>query len=195
MRTIFFDVDNQLDFLYPAGALYVPGAEEIVPALARLTRYARENQLQIISTADAHAENDAEFETWKPHCVVGTAGQQKGASTLAIPQPSILSSRSRSTAAPSPQIIVEKQHYDCFTNPNLAPLLASLQAERYVVYGVVSEICVRAAAFGLLRSGAQVELVTDAIRHLNPAAYQTMLDEFLAEGGTTTTTETVLSEG
>ena len=31
MNTVFFDVDTQIDFLYPAGALYVPGAESIVP--------------------------------------------------------------------------------------------------------------------------------------------------------------------
>ena len=35
MSAVFFDVDSQLDFLYPAGALYVPGAERIVPAIAR----------------------------------------------------------------------------------------------------------------------------------------------------------------
>ena len=73
------------------------------------------------------------------------------------------------------QIIVEKQHTDCFTNPNLSPLLASLPADRYVVYGVVSEICVRAAAFGLLQTGARVELVNDAIRDLDSTAYHEML--------------------
>ena len=40
MKTAFFDVDTQIDFLYPAGALYVPGAERIVPAIAALNRYA-----------------------------------------------------------------------------------------------------------------------------------------------------------
>ena len=33
MKTVFVDVDTQLDFLYPAGALYVPGGERIVPAI------------------------------------------------------------------------------------------------------------------------------------------------------------------
>jgi len=42
MSAVFFDVDSQLDFLYPAGALYVPGAEKIVPAIARLNRFAAE---------------------------------------------------------------------------------------------------------------------------------------------------------
>src|ERR1700761_5099828 len=82
MKTVFFDVDTQLDFLYPAGALYVPGAETIVKTLAELTNYAATNGIQIVSTMDAHAEDDPEFRTWKPHCVVATTGQHKAAVTL-----------------------------------------------------------------------------------------------------------------
>jgi nicotinamidase/pyrazinamidase len=191
MKTIFFDVDTQLDFVYPAGSLCAPGAEEIVPALAKLTQFAKANQIQILSTADAHCEDDPEFEDWPPHCIVGTFGQQKCAATLAIPQPGVLSSVPRSTVPPGPQIIVEKQHTDCFTNSNLGPLLASLKADRYVVYGVVSEICVRQAALGLVNTGARVELVTDAIRHISPAAYEAMLSEFQAAGGILTTSEAI----
>jgi len=191
MKTVFFDVDTQLDFVFPAGSLCAPGAEEIIPLLAKLTQFAKANQIQILSTADAHSENDPEFESWPPHCVVGTEGQQKCSATLAVPQPAILSSLSRSTVQPSPQIIIEKQHTDCFTNPNLPPLLASLKADRYFVYGVVSEICVRHAALGLLKTGARVELVTDAIRHINLDAYAAMLTEFQAAGGLLTTTELI----
>ena len=36
MKTVFFDVDTQLDFVFPAGALYVPGAENIVENLRSL---------------------------------------------------------------------------------------------------------------------------------------------------------------
>jgi len=188
MNTIFFDVDTQLDFLYPAGSLCAPGAEQIISALATLTQYAKSNQIQILSTADAHSENDPEFKLWPPHCVIGTTGQQKAAATLAIPQPAILSSVPGATVAPAPQIIIEKQHTDCFTNPNLPSLL---KADRYIVYGVVSEICVRQAALGLLKTGARVELVTDAIRHISAAAYESMLSEFQAAGGLLTTTEAI----
>ena len=58
MKTVFVDVDSQLDFLYPAGALYVPGAERIVPAIARLNQFAAGRGVPVISTTDAHAEND-----------------------------------------------------------------------------------------------------------------------------------------
>ena len=40
MKTVFFDVDTQIDFLYPAGALYVPGAEKVVEQIAALNRFA-----------------------------------------------------------------------------------------------------------------------------------------------------------
>ena len=38
MTTVYMDVDTQLDFLCPAGALYVPGAETIVETVAALNR-------------------------------------------------------------------------------------------------------------------------------------------------------------
>src|SRR6185312_16056768 len=73
MKMVFFDVDTQLDFLYPAGALYVPGAESIVPRVAALNRYAADTGIPLISTVDAHTEDDPEFRHWPPHCVAGTA--------------------------------------------------------------------------------------------------------------------------
>ncbi len=66
------------------------------------------------------------------------------------------------------QILLEKQALDCFTNVNLPALLDRLGAERCVVYGVVAEICVKFAAFGLLKTGRRVELVTEAIKELDP---------------------------
>ena len=198
MKTVFFDVDTQLDFLYRAGALAVPGAESIVASLGRLTRFAAAEQIQIISTADAHAEDDPEFKIWKPHCVTDTVGQQKSSVTL-LNRPLVLSTARDAVCQPAAQvsvgqIIVEKQQLDCFTNPNLRPLLKALAADRYVVYGVVSEFCVRCAAFGLLETGASVELVTDAIKTLDPAKEQTMIEEFLARGGQVTTVAGLLTE-
>jgi nicotinamidase/pyrazinamidase len=193
VKTIFFDVDTQLDFLYPAGALAVPGAEQIVEALGRLTGFAARHEIQIISTADAHSEDDPEFKIWKPHCVVGTNGQQKAAATL-LNQPLILTTapaQTNSRFGQANQIIVEKQMLDCFTNPNLRPLLNQLAADRYVVYGVVSELCVRCAAFGLLETGARVELVTDAIKSLNAAREQEVLQLFQSQGGHLTTAAAV----
>ena len=75
MRSVFIDIDTQIDFLFPSGALYVPGSESILPAVQRLNQYAVANGFPLVSTVDAHTENDPEFATWPPHCVKGTWGQ------------------------------------------------------------------------------------------------------------------------
>jgi len=85
------------------------------------------------------------------------------------------------------QILLEKQTLNCFDAVNLEALLAKLDAQRYVVYGVVTEICVQYAAFGLLKTGKRVDIVTDAIRSLNDAAAAEMMEKFSAQGGVFTT--------
>ena len=193
MKTVFFDVDTQLDFLYPAGALSVPGAESIVGALGELTRFAAATGRQIISTADAHTEDDPEFRTWKPHCVVGTTGQQKSTATLKNEPRAVIDTRPNTLQnSAAGQIIIEKQQLNCFTNPNLAPLLEKIAADRYILYGVVSELCVQCAAFGLLETGAAVELVVDAIKSLNSTNEQDMIARFRSRGGIVTTLSAVI---
>ena len=187
MKTVFFDVDTQLDFMYPAGALYVPGAETIVDKIAALNRYAGRNGIVVISDVDAHAEDDPEFQTWPPHCVAGCLGQQKPAATLLEKRIVIPNVPTDLPLDGVQQVLLEKQTLDCFSDVNLPGLLERLGAERYVVYGVVTEICVKLAAFGLLKTGKRVELVTDAVRSLNHAAAADMIDAFLAAGGILTT--------
>ena len=196
-RTVILDVDTQLDFMFPAGVLFVPGAEALVPALSSLTRFAAAQNVLIISTADAHTEDDAEFRIWKPHCVVGTTGQTKAAGTLINPNPLVLttgdnaSEQIQTQITSASQIIVEKQKLDVFTNRNFSLLLQALNANRFVVYGVVTEYCVGSAALGLLELGARVELVTDAIKSLSATDERDFIGRFQARGGTLTTTAAV----
>ena len=168
MKTVFFDIDSQRDFLYPAGALYVPHAERIVPAIAHLNRFAAAHGIPVVSTVDAHAENDPEFSVWPPHCIVGTWGQRKAQATL---------------VDSASQIIVEKQTVDVFLSPDLVRVVERLNADRYVVYGVVTEICVLSAVRGLLRTGKPVTVVTDAVEALTPEASARALEEVRAGGG------------
>jgi len=195
MMTVFFDVDTQIDFLYPAGALYVPGAERIVERVAALNRHAASRGIIVISSMDAHSEDDPEFRIWPHHCVPGTAGQQKPASTLlekrVVVHNVVPHESSKAIHGGVNQILLEKQTVNCFTNVHLPALLDHLKADRYVVYGVVTEICVRHAAFGLLKTGKRVELVTDAVRGLDEKAGAAMIADFAGSGGLLTTVESV----
>jgi len=187
MSMVFFDVDTQLDFLYPAGALYVPGAESIVAQVAALNRYAADTGIPLISTVDAHTELDPEFRDWPPHCVAGTSGQQKPAATLLERRAVIRSTPQDFDLKDAGQVLLEKQSVDCFTNANLPALLDRLGVDRCVVYGVVTEICVRNAALGLLKSGCRVELVADGVRGLDQNSCSRFFQEFTAAGGELTT--------
>lgn len=191
MKTAFVDVDTQLDFLYPAGALAVLDGANLVPGLAELTRFAAAKKISIISTADAHGEDDPEFQHWPPHCIVGSFGQQKCGATLlqravTMPNMEMTPERLKSHAAEH-QIIVQKQNVDCFTNVSLRPFLDALRATRFVVYGVVAEVCVEKALFGLLQYGAHVECVIDGVKAISEAAMRNTLAHFQAAGGTLTT--------
>src|SRR4051794_35096312 len=184
MKTIFFDIDSQLDFLYPAGALYVPGAERVVPNIARLNRHAAAHGIPVLSTVDAHAENDVEFQVWPHHCVAGSTGQHKAESTLLDRRIVVPNVPECPAIEGAQQIVIEKQNVDVFTAPNLSRVIERLMPDRFVVYGVVTEICVLFAARGLLKLGKPVMIVTDAVETLKAQDSARALAEISAGGGT-----------
>jgi nicotinamidase/pyrazinamidase len=186
MKTVFIDVDSQLDFVYPAGALYVPGAERILPAIAALNRFAAAHGMPVISTTDAHAENDPEFKQWPAHCVAGTWGQRKPEATL-LDRRVVIPNRECPIEV-APQIVVEKQTVDAFQVRNFSRAIEALQAEAFVVYGVVTEVCVLHAARGLLKLGKPVTIVTDAIKELSEAGARSAFTEICANGAILKTT-------
>ena len=187
MKTAFVDVDSQLDFLYPAGALYIPGEERIVPPVAHLNRYAAARCIPLISTVDAHFEDDPEFRVWPRHCVAGTIGQHKAEATLLEKRVVIPNRECELAIEGAQQIIIEKQTVDVFLARNLARVVELTGAQHFVVYGVVTEICVLYAARGLLRLGKKVSVVSDAIKGLNATDSERALAEIRAAGGTVAT--------
>ncbi len=172
----------------------MPGAERIVPAIAHLNRFAAQRGIPLVSTTDAHFEDDAEFNIWPQHCVAGTIGQHKAESTLLEKRVVVPNRECDLAIEGAQQIIVEKQTVDVFAAPNLSRVLERLGADRYVVYGVVTEICVLYAARGLLKMGKPVTVVTDAIEALNPRDSDRALEEIGSSGGTLATVAQVCKQ-
>ena len=193
---VFVDVDTQTDFMLPGGRLYVPGAERLIPTLARLRDFAEQHGVPILTSTDAHATDDPEFEQWPPHCVRGTPGQLKVPESLVrrymvVPQErqSPLTDQELSRYQ---QWIVEKDDLDMFTNPQADDLVKRLDAEQYVVYGVATEYCVKLAVRGLLKRKRPVTLLVDAIREIEAEAGQAVLRELQAGGAKLASTEEIL---
>ena len=181
---IFVDVDTQVDFMLPTGKLYVTGAEQLIPNLAKLMTWAREHNIPVLSTADAHTPDDPEFAQWPPHCVVGTPGQRRIPETQS-PDAVIVPNRPDAfvpgTTWPS-QIIIEKPDYFSTTNPNFETILKALGPRRFVVFGVATEYCVQADALALRQRGLTVDLVTDAIKPITEKGGRKAIEAMVAAG-------------
>ena len=172
--TILWDVDTQFDFMLPVGKLYVPGAEETVPAMKRLVDAARAAGIVHVASADDHELTDAEISTepdfvttYPPHCLRGTRGARKIPETdQEDPVPLALE--------PVPDRYLEgreflllKKNFDVFTNPHTERLLERLDPDEIVVFGVATDVCDDAAIRGFLARGLKVRFVEDAARGLD----------------------------
>jgi nicotinamidase/pyrazinamidase len=176
---VFVDIDTQRDFLEPSGALFVPGSEAIVRNLARLTRCALLHQIPILATACAHGPGDLELLRFPPHCMAGTPGQERVDATR-VPETTILAFGSAFSGDLPPHLTLEKRDLDFFTHPAADGLIARYNSNRpiFVIYGVATDYCVKAAVQGLLDRHCRVALVVDAIRAIDKAAEPAILTEF-----------------
>ena len=200
-RTIFWEVDTQRDFMLPDGKLYVPGAEKLIPNLHRLTDAARAGRVFLVSDACVHPPDDPEFQRFPPHCIRGTSGAAILPETLAQIH-SLIPNRA-GAALPQDlfevqQVVLEKQTLDVFDNPHTETVIERLKAftdpdAEFVVFGVVTEYCVRCTAKGLLERRRRVALVRDAIETLDTAEGRKALDELTAIGARLITTDQALA--
>ena len=196
-NVIFWEVDPQADFMLPGGNLYVPGAERLLPNIRKLTNAAREGRVFLVSHGCFHIKDDPEFKTFPPHCIKGTAGAEfvpeaLTGRVLRIPNDAVASLPP--DISPYQQILLEKQTLDVFESRHASELLQRLDPDaEFVVFGVVTEYCVRLAAKGLLARGRQVSIVQDAIETLNPEDGQRTVVELQTLGTNFITTEQALA--
>ena len=152
-ETVFVDIDTQFDFMDPSGALYVPGAGKFTPKLKRLSQFAAKNDILIISSADTHKKKDPEFKQFPAHCLSGSRGQKKIRETLIgehcfLPRKVFSRGELFKKVKGFRQVILEKDTYDVFVNPNLGRILKPFKA--VFIYGVALDYCVKYAVLGLL---------------------------------------------
>ncbi len=193
---VFVDIDTQRDFLESTGALFVHGATAIIANLARLTRFASDQQIPILATACAHTANDPELKTFPPHCMIGTAGQERVEATFRAGSQIFDEQAPLPTEVP-PHLTLLKRQYDFFTHPHADALIALYASHRpvFVVYGVATDYCVAAAVHGLLERSCRIALVVDAIRAIDEQAESTLLTEFARRGVLLTMTSIVCDPG
>jgi|HubBroStandDraft_4_1064222.scaffolds.fasta_scaffold00087_9 nicotinamidase/pyrazinamidase len=196
-NVIFWEVDTQADFMLPGGTLYVPGAERLLPNIRRLTDAARQGRVFLVSHGCFHTKDDPEFKTFPPHCIQGTPGSAYV--TEALTQKVVTIPNEPTAALPRDlkqyqQILLEKQTLDIFESRHAAELVKRLGDDvEFVVFGVVTEYCVRFAAKGLLERGHRVSVVKDAIETLKAEDGERAVAELQARGAKFITTDQALA--
>ncbi|MBZ5506134.1 MAG: nicotinate phosphoribosyltransferase [Acidobacteriia bacterium] len=204
-QTVFWEVDVQRDFMSPDGKLYIPGAEAIIPNVQRLIEVVRRGQVFLISEVDAHLMDDPELSEWPPHCLKGTPGAElipEGCAATRLVVPNQKGYVFPKDLSQYQQIVLEKNTLNVFDNPNTDILLGQIGPQglpmldrdaEFVVFGVVTEYCVRCTVEGLLDRGRRVAVVIDAIQPLDPGKGQRVLVDAQARGARIVTTAEALA--
>lgn len=198
-NVIFWEVDTQADFMLPGGKLYVPGAERLLPNIRRLTDAARQGRVFLVSHGCYHTPDDPEFKTFPPHCIKGTPGSAYVPEALT--EKLVIVPNDPAAALPSDlaqyrQIHLEKQTLDIFASHHADELVKRLgndNDKEFVVFGVVTEYCVRLAAKGLLERGRRVSIVKDAIETLKAEDGERTMAELQSLGANFITTDQALA--
>lgn len=209
-KLVFWDVDTLYDFMKSSGKLYVPGSEEIIPVVKKLTDFAHANRIPIIASADNHQASDPEISAspdWKttfpPHCMRGTPGQLKIAETE-LQNPFVIEPELQDPGTLAHQILahrgdilLHKRALDVFTNPNVPTVLRVLEPKAIVVYGVATDFCDRYTVEGLLSRlpKSVLYLVTDAIRAIYPGEGERLIQDWRGRGVRMITSREILEEG
>ena len=196
-NVVFWEVDAQADFMLPGGKLYVPGAEKLLPNIRRLTDAARQGRVFLVSHGCYHTEKDPEFAIFPPHCVQGTPGANLVPEALTEKVVTVANEAAASLPpdlSPYQQILLEKQTLNIFESRHADELVERLGPNvEFVVFGVVTEFCVRFAAKGLLERRRRVAVVRDAIETLNSEEGKRAVAELQALGATFITTDQALT--
>jgi len=196
-NVIFWEVDTQADFVLPGGKLYVPGAERLLPNIRKLTDAARQGRVFLVSHGCYHTNNDPEFKTFPPHCVKGTPGSAYVPEALTekvVTIPNEPAAALPTDLSQYQQILLEKQTLDIFESRYADELVKSLPKDaEFVVFGVVTEYCVRFAAKGLIERGRRVSVVEDAIETLKAEDGQRTGTELRGLGAKFITTDQALA--
>ncbi|MGH8913182.1 MAG: isochorismatase family protein [Acidimicrobiia bacterium] len=161
-KTALVVVDVQNDFADPKGSLYVPGGEEVVPAVNDEVGRALAVGAMVVYTQDWHPESTPHFQkdggVWPVHCVMETWGAELH-SDLEVDGPVV---RKGSNG---------EDGYSGFTmrDPETGkemptPLRAMLEdkgIERVVVVGLALDVCVKATALDAV-TGFETTVVVGA---------------------------------
>ena len=200
-KIIFWDVDTQFDFMKPQGALYVPGAEEVIGKVSEVRRFALENGYSILADVDWHRLDNPEISerpdmktTFPPHCMAGTPGAERVGDLGRVPIDYIeieevdLARLRKLVQKDLFHIVIRKQNLNVFDNPNTHKLVDLIRPKHVIAFGVALDCCVYYVLRELSKhKGVEQSLLTDATKGLHTRPDEDVYEQLRQRGVEITT--------
>ncbi len=189
------------------GELAVPGGHEIVePGLRLLGKYAMTGDT-VVYTLDSHdpsehihfSEEPDFVDSWPRHCVGGTPGAElhpELAEQIAtMPNAVEFRKGTEPLVEGGPDVTYTGYYARERAGMYLPRYLDSQGVDEIDVFGLATANCIEATAMDLLkRAGFKVNVITDAIRGVEPVSTRRALQEMAAAGIRMVTADQVIAE-
>lgn len=147
-RSAVVVVDMINEFCKPGGLMVLPGYEVLVPPQSAVIAAARQAGVPVIWVRDSHRgklRRDREMLKRTPHCERGTWG------TEVIDDLDVRDE----------DIVVLKSRYSSFFQTDLDLVLKDMMVDQLIVFGVVTNICVRSTVHDAFFLGYEVVVPQD----------------------------------
>ncbi len=173
-------VDMLNDFCTPGGSMVLPGAERLYPPQRQVIAAARAAGLPVIFVVDAHRpqlRRDREFLNREPHCREGTWGA------------AVVDELVRQDG----DLTVFKRRFSAFFETDLDLTLKDLVVDTLVVFGVVTNICVRSTVHDAFFRGYRVFVAEDCCAATGAREQASSLYDIATHFGTVTRSADVVA--
>lgn len=191
MKKFLVVVDTQYDFVMPDGKLYVPGAEEIIPAASEFLKNLDPTEYAgVLFTFDTHVpaeyNGSAEAEQFPIHCIRYTSGWGNVLPLYDVPdsipvftlekgvfnmwEQDRIKLNSKSYGGSGSDFTIER---DYFFDMMKSPDPAGVKADLIEVFGVASDFCVKWAVDGFVKRGFPVHVKDELCRGIGATAKET----------------------
>lgn len=184
MATALVVVDVQNDFC-EGGSLGVTGGAAVAESIAALLADARGGYQYVVATRDHHIDPGAHFsdspdfvDSWPPHCVVGTSGQDLHDALADVDFDAVFDKGSYEAAYSG----FEGTIGGTPDGAGLADWLREHQVTHVDVCGIATDYCVKATAADAAREGFATRVLVDLTAAVHPERVELTL-ELLAEQG------------
>jgi ureidoacrylate peracid hydrolase len=179
-RAAIVAIDMINEFCKPGGKMVLPGYEALVPPQLTVIEAARKAGTPVIWVHDSHRRNmrrDREWVKRTPHSIEGTWATE------------II----EDLGARSDEIHVVKHRYSSFFQTDLDVTLRDMLVDQLVIFGVVTNICVRSTVHDAFFNGYEVVVPRDCCAATGAREQESTLYDIATHFGVVTEAEFVVA--